>query len=132
MISTTQRVYHYLWIANRQFKYHSGWTLQYIKPGYFFSSRFLHVLVLRLTFSFALPVHSDELIEAEMSSLMLQRKCKVWKNGISWTNRNGVEAVVEATQQGTVVTAFVHCLEGSEIYCIGLHSAIIKSMCIVL
>ena len=115
-----------LWISDNQFKYHSGWTLQCRKPGHFFSPRFLHVLLLRLTFSFTVPAHSDELSEAEVNSPMLQRKCKVWKNGISWTDRDGVEALVEVTHQGKIVTAMFRCFEGSELYCICLRSAIIK------
>ena len=70
---------------------YSGWVFQCSKPEQFFSNRFHQVLLLRLAFSFALAP-SDQ---SSVDSLVLQRRCQVWKNGICWANRSGGEAIVE-------------------------------------
>ena len=70
---------------------YSGWVFQCSKPEQFFSNRLHQVLLLRLAFSFALAP-SDQ---SSADSLVLQRRCQVWKNGICWANRSGGEAIVE-------------------------------------
>ena len=78
---------------------YSGWVFQCSKPEQFFSNRFHQVLLLRLAFSFALA-HSDR---SSADSLVLQRRCQVWKNGICWANRSGGEAIVEIIDLRKVV-----------------------------
>ena len=69
-----------------------GWCLGYSDPHQFFSNRFLHVLLLRLAFTFPLASKKRSL----SSSLRgLERQCEVWQNGISWTNDSGVSTIVE-------------------------------------
>ena len=64
-----------------------GWVFQCSKLEQFFSNQFHQVLLIRLTFSFALAPSAD--------ALVLQRRCQVWKNGICWANTSGGEAIVE-------------------------------------
>ena len=78
---------------------YSGWVLQCSKPEQFYSNRFHQVLLLRLAFSFALAP-SDR---SSADSLVLQRRCQVWKNGICWANRKGGEAIVEIIDLKKVV-----------------------------
>ena len=78
---------------------YSGWIFQCSKPEQFYSNRFHQVLLLRLAFSFALPP-SDQ---SSADSLVLQRRCQVWKNGIFWSNRSGGEAIVEIIDLKKVV-----------------------------
>ena len=78
---------------------YSGWVFQCSKPEQFYSNRFHQVLLLRLAFSFALAP-SDE---SSADSLVLQRRCQVWKNGICWANRSGGEAIVEIIDLRKVV-----------------------------
>ena len=78
---------------------YSGWVFQCSKLEQFFSNRFHQVLLLRLAFSFALA-HSDR---SSADSLVLQRRCQVWKNGICWANRSGGEAIVEIIDLRKVV-----------------------------
>ena len=69
-----------------------GWCLGCSDPHQFFSNRFLHVLLLRLAFTF--PLASDYLPPS--SSLCgLERQCKVWQNGIIWKSVSGVSTIVE-------------------------------------
>ena len=87
-----------LWQNNADFNYHTGWILKCLVPEQFFSPRFLQVLLLRLAFSFALAPSNPD-----VTTPPLQRKCSVWKNGISWANRSGGEAIVEVLDQKQVV-----------------------------
>ena len=69
-----------------------GWCLGCSDPHQFFSNRFLHVLLLRLSFTF--PLASDHLPPS--SSLCgLERQCNVWQNGIIWNSVSGASTIVE-------------------------------------
>ena len=87
-----------LWQHTNDFNYHTGWILRCSKPDQFLSPRFLQVLLLRLAFYFALAPSG-----LEMTYPFLQRKCSVWKDGVSWANRSGGEAIVEVRDQKQVV-----------------------------
>ena len=87
-----------LWQQSSDFDYYTGWILECLKAGQFLTPRFAQVLLLRLAFQFAL-ISSF----ASTTSLTIQRKCSVWKNGISWANKSGGEAIVEIVDQKKVV-----------------------------
>ena len=105
--------------------YKCGWILQCIRSNQFLSPWFLHVLLLRLAFSFAL---APETAEEDKACPVLQRRCNVWKSGIHWQNRDGVEAIVEVVEQNTAVTVMMGCLEGREVECAGLRSKLIQDI----
>ena len=70
-----------------------GWCLGCSDPHQFFSNRFLHVLLLRLAFTFSLASRKRSL---SPSLHGLERQCKVWQNGISWKSSvSGVSTIVE-------------------------------------
>ena len=83
-----------------------GWCLGCMDYEYqFFTNRFLHVL-LRLAYTFPLPSKSYA-ITHQLGKL--ERRCTVWKNGISWLNEDGVCTVVEIIQQSRwVVLTMYH------------------------
>ena len=69
----------------RENHYWFGWVLQCTNEQ-FFTSRFLHVLLLRLAFCFALKI--DELPDESVAPPMLKRRrCDIWKTGIRWLNK---------------------------------------------
>ena len=83
-----------------------GWCLGSKDYEYrYFSVRFLHVLILRLAYTFPLP---RENISKNYPLHGLEQKCTVWKNGISWNNEDGIRTVVEVIQQNrwVVVTMY--------------------------
>ena len=81
-----------------------GWCLGCTDPHQFFSNRFLHVLLLRLAFTF--PLASDHLPPS--SSLSdLERRCQVWRNGISWQSVSGVSTIVEIVDRNRWVIVLV-------------------------
>ena len=102
--------------------YKFGWCL--LCKRNMFTSRFLHVLLLRLAFTYALPNTSPP---SEDTTLRVERRqCNVWKNGIHWLNMDGVEIIVEVVEQNTAVILLMGCLERSQLKCIHLRSAIIE------
>ncbi len=96
-----------------------GWYLLCNKHS-FLDPRFLYVLLLRLTFTFAptkdSPQHS------------LVRKCNIWKNGIHWSTTRGVKVLVELIKQNTAVLLLVRCFKDHEIEGVKLRSQIIHTI----
>ena len=104
-------------------RYRCGWVLQCRRAHQFLSPRFLHVLLLQVAFTFALhPEREDE----DRACPVLQRKCNVWRSGIHWVDRDGVETVVEVVEQNTAVVVVMGCLEGCELACAKLRSKLIQ------
>ena len=90
-----------VWQPSSQFGYHSVWLLQCIKREQFLSPRFLQVLLLRLAYSLAfVPSDKDP---SDSDRLSLERNCYVWKCGICWSDRSGIETIVEVVNQKNVI-----------------------------
>ena len=105
--------------------YRCGWTLQCSRPHQFLTPQFLHVLLLRLAFSFALaPDNTHEVLV----SPVLERRCFVWKNGICWLSRDGIETAVEETKQNSTYTITMQCLTGQELECTRYRSQVVRCM----
>ena len=103
--------------------YMSGWCLHEVSShSMFLTPRFLHTLLLRLMFSYALKC------EREFESIVVQRECNVWKNGIHWMSDTGVEAIVEVVEQSTAIIMVVGCLEGREMESIHYRSRLIQTI----
>ena len=81
-----------------------GWCLGCSDPHQFFSNRFLHVLLLRLAFTF--PLASDNL-PPSFSLCGLERRCQVWQNGIIWKSGSGVSTIVEIVDRNRWVIVLV-------------------------
>ena len=100
--------------------HYSGWALRCSKTEQFFTNRFHQVLLLRLAFGLALAPTDNSADDA----LVLQRKCDIWKNGISWNNRSGGEAIVEISEKK--VTALICSKKKTELA--RLRSSIINTV----
>lgn len=78
--------------------YWFNWVLQCTSNiPQFFTKRFLHVLLLRLAFGFALPL-SNIRTPLLPSSVQpgIKRRCSIWKTGIRWL-KNGIWTMVHLT-----------------------------------
>ena len=64
-----------------------GWSMIVRSPYQFFTPRFLHVLLCRLPFEFAL-------LTAQTNS-KFNRRCDVWNRGIKWRSEEGVATIIE-------------------------------------
>jgi ankyrin repeat protein len=103
--------------------YKYGWCLQRVAMHQCLTSRFLHTLLLRLAFTFALQCKQS------VGSIVIQRKCNIWKNGIHWVSNNGVEVVVEIVEQSTAVVVVLGCgTERNIIKCLQLRSAVVHTV----
>ena len=111
---------HAIWKDDERSSYCFGWYLL-CQEHHFFNPRFLQVLLLRLTFNFAAK-YSSPLTNP------LQRKCDIWKNGIHWSTRTGVEALVEVVQQNTAVVLVMRFTKGCELEGVKHRSLVIKKI----
>ena len=105
-----------------------GWCLWCPNPNQFFSTRFLHVLLLRLAHKSSLKRDDGiitQSIETRVHVKDLNRSCNVWKNGICWT-RDGVKCIVQVSEQNRSVILLVQpIITGSDKECIQVRNSII-------
>ena len=106
-----------VWEPDQEYIHTSGWCLKCTESNHFFTPRFLHVLLIRLARQFALRPH--------LTTLELSEGCRLWKNGIHWLDPKGIEAIVELTDQSTVVTVMMRCNEQGESRFVELRSSVI-------
>ena len=82
-----------------------GWCLVCVDPEQYFSSRFLHILLLSVAYRFSRSVRRKVI-----SSLHgLQRRCTVWKNGISWTDSDNITTLIELLDNNRRVLVAMSC-----------------------
>ena len=67
-----------------------GWSMIVRSPYQFLTPRFLHVLLRRLPFEFAL-------LKAQ-TNCHLNRRCDVWSRGMKWLSETGVATIVEMSE----------------------------------
>ena len=99
--------------------YSSCWTLQCLEHHHFLTPRFQQVLLLRLSFTHAFPVESHKV---DTTSPALQQACSIWRNGIKWTTRSSVDALVEMTDR--TVFFLLRCGQGKEMQLVKLRSQV--------
>ena len=99
-----------------------GWCLGCADPNQFFGSRFLHLLLLSITYRFPLDIQ----IRASPSLHGLQRKCTIWKNGILWINDDNITTVVEVIDRNRWVLVAMSCSEDRPVEHAKLRSALIS------
>ena len=83
--------------------YGIGWFAHCTDPSDYFSSRFAHVLPLRLVFEFTLSAPSQTLTSSTTSDLHLQRRCIMWRTGVHWLMEEGVECRVELVSDSQII-----------------------------
>ena len=115
-----------IWKEKPQFVNYVGWKLKCSRPEQFFTSRFLEVLLLRLAFSCALATDHD--ISTESDGPSLKRKCTLWKNGIFWGDRYGIETLVEVQSDGRAVIVLMRSVQENLKAFLQLRSSIIQKI----
>ena len=106
-----------------------GWCLWCPNPYQFFSTRFLHVLLLRIAYELSLQLHVSDVGIIHVSPVqILDRSCHVWKNGICWT-RDGVKTVVQVSEQNRSIVLLVQPLDESlELESLQVSSSVIQKI----
>ena len=108
-------------ILPKEEKFSFGWCLCCVDPEYhFFTSRFLHVLLIRIAYTFPLAC------EPSILPSLNQRRCTVWKNGIFWDNEEGIRTVVELIDHSRVVVLSSHRSGSRPVECSKHRSAVIR------
>ena len=97
--------------------YECGWLYRCSKETEQPTTCALHVVILRLAFACKPP---DNPMEKE--SVVLLRKCSVWKHGIVWCTNDGIEFIVEVGLQCRWVAVVMRCpekynVQSSDPYC---------------
>ena len=82
-----------------------GWCLVCVDPEQYFSSRFLHILLLSVAYRFSRSVRR----KVTSSLRGLQRRCTVWKNGISWTDSDNITTLIELLDNNRRVLVAMSC-----------------------
>lgn len=88
---------------------------EHLKYGWYYEAdkfellpRFLHVLILRIAFKFALKGLTN------VESPVINRRCSVWINGIAWL-KDGFHIVVEVGLQKNWVSVIIQCKDSADI-----------------
>ena len=115
----------HVWEENDKMGCKCGWIYKCIRPDQFLTTQFLHVLILRLAFTFALKFDPGD---CHANLLALHRRCSVWKHGIAWLNTAPIETVVEVGLQHQSVIVMMRCPKGEEAECVQLCSKVIQKV----
>ena len=111
-----------VWVPDKKFSHYSGWQVECSNSEEFFTPRFLQLLLLRISFQYALAE------EAFIDHPAIQRRCKLWNSGISWMNHNLTSALVEVTDHSTRVTILVRCQKQRQEDMTLLRSALVQEV----
>ena len=100
--------------------YECGWLYTCSQETEQLTTRFLHVLILRLAFACKPPV--------DPASVVLLRSCSVWKHGIAWWTNDGIEVIVEVGLQCRWVAVMMRCPNVKKVECSELRSKVISTV----
>ena len=109
--------------SHQSIDYECGWLYKCSKETEQLTTRFLHVLILRLAFACDPP---DDPTETE--SVVLLRSCSVWKHGIAWWTNDGIEVIVEVGLQCRWVAVMMRCPATERVQCAELRSKVISTV----
>ena len=112
-----------VWQPQETIKYECGWFYRCNEPTEQLTTRFLHVLILRLAFSCNPP---DEPTERE--SVVPLRSCSVWKHGIAWWTNDGIKTIVEVGLQCRWVAVMLRCPDTHKVQCAELRTKVISTV----
>ena len=116
------------------FNYSLSWYIKSIGKFDYLPPRFLHVLLLRLAYSFALPaiVHSpsSETYDEQIASILeiYNHRCTMWKNGIHWLMEEGVECFVENVNNSKGIVIITKSKESQKCICIEMLFKIVREI----
>ena len=100
-----------------------GWYIECAGEYDYFPPRFLHVLLLRLAFTFSLPAHNAKKKRKNLD--LYSRRCNMWKSGIYWFMQTDVECMVEVVKQNKGLVVIVRSKKEFEADCAGMFSNIV-------
>ena len=114
------------------FNYYLGCFIECKGNFDYFPPRFLHVLLLRLAYLYALRVpHEIVAADSEPNLAMVQhynRRCTMWKNGIHWLMETGVGCFIEMVNNSKGIVVLTKSKETRNSVCIEMLFKIIREI----
>ena len=115
------------WVTPPDLSYSIGWLARCTDPCDYFPPRFLHVLLLRVVFRFTLSVPAqNQASGASPDHSHFQRLCTMWKTGVHWLMKEGVECMVELVNRNKRLVVIVKSDEDTAENCISVFNRIIS------
>ena len=115
------------WVTPPDLSYSIGWLARCTDPCDYFPSRFLHVLLLRVVFRFTLSVPAqNQTSGASPDHRQFQRRCTMWKTGVHWLMKEGVECMVELVNGSKKLVVITKSEEDIAENCISVFNRIIS------
>ena len=111
----------HMYQQNVRITFECGWYYKCGQKTEQLTTRFLHVLILRLAFACE-PTDNP----AEAESVVLLRCCSVWKHGIAWLNNHDIETIVEVGLQCRWVAVMMRCPDNEKVQCAELRSKLYR------
>ena len=102
------------------YEHHLGWCLQCTNEHHFLVLRFLQILLLRLSFNFAVLKTSG----GNCNHL----ECTLWKNGIRWLHLNGIKTTVEFVEDRKAIVVLIRFTGQSLMNGLHLRSAVVRKV----
>ena len=115
------------WPTDPLLNFSIGWYAKCTGKFDYFPTRFLHVLLLRLAFTFALPIANCNITESNEISAH-NRRCTMWNNGIRWLMEEGVECIFEMVNDNKGIVVITKSEGGSKEWSSILSKIIIKTL----
>ena len=100
------------WPSTSKLTFSIGWYAKCPNDFDHFPARFLHIVLLNLAFSLALPVVTNS--REPPVAHVYNRRCTMWKNGIRWLMEEGVECIVEIVDDNKGLVAIAKAEESSD------------------
>lgn len=119
---------HANWPHDPNLNFSIGWFVKCIGNLDYFPPRYLHVLLLRLTFMFALPASTTPTSDLDLSLCLQDQNCHctMWKKGVHWLMKEGVECIVEVVNENKGVVVVVKSREQHIYQCIHMLTQIVN------
>ena len=112
------------------YDYSIGWYIKCCGKFDYLPPRFLHVLLLRLAHTFALPAACDpqpsNSSDITTTVQLYNRRCTMWKNGIHWFMTKGVECFVENVNNSKGIIIITKSEEAWKLVCTDMLFKIIR------
>ena len=112
------------WDTPAHFNYGIGWLARCTESRHSFPPRFLHVLLLRLVFTFTLSVPAE--IQSPAVSPDHQRYCTMWKTGVQWSMEEGMDCRVELVSGNKEVAVLIKSTQDNTENCATIFSQIVS------
>ena len=119
---------HSNWIPDPNLDFSIGWYAKCTEKLDFLPPRFSHVLLLRLTFMFALPTATFQTTDFALSlnSVKQNCHCTMWNNGIHLLMSEGIECIVEVVNENRSVVVVVKSRKKHSYQCVHMLSQIVR------